>query len=154
MPVSLMMLRVVASTDADAKPATNKLLGNLTAKIAEAKLFPKESAVAGIDSTSALRPDADFKPAHVDPKIRQSMDRPASQQARVYMAKENHGDILGWSKLGKFTVDLKKQLQAPRKQHVKTAELQGQSYWSSDLKAPVLKDRRDFKGTCNIISWK
>lgn len=73
--------------------------------------------------------------------------------AEFAVARENNGDIIRWTSLGRandgrsdrYAINMKK----PEKVHAMASE----SQWSRDLARPPAKDRRDFRGNGNIITW-
>jgi hypothetical protein len=73
--------------------------------------------------------------------------------AEFVVARENNGDIIKWTSIGKandgrsdrYAADWKK----PEKVHAMASETQ----WSRDMVKPPAKDRRDFRGNGNIITW-
>lgn len=69
------------------------------------------------------------------------------------LAKENNGDIIKWNRIGAaMTKEGERYAVAIKKPH-QVAEMLAVSSWSSDLKQPVRKARKDFAGNGNIITW-
>ena len=69
------------------------------------------------------------------------------------VARENNGDIIKWNKIGAAMQDEGERYARPMKRSDRAYEMQSESLWSSDLKKPVQKNRKDLVGNGNIISW-
>lgn len=69
------------------------------------------------------------------------------------VAKENNGDIIKWNRIGAAMQDEGERYARPMKRSDRAYEMQAESTWSSDLKKPALKIRKDLAGNGNIISW-
>jgi len=69
------------------------------------------------------------------------------------IARENNGDIVRWTKIGGAMVKEGDRYANPKQKPHKVHEMQSASTWSSDLKTPTPRNRKDFVGNGNIISW-
>lgn len=65
----------------------------------------------------------------------------------------DNGDIVKWTKIGKMADDKGDRFARNTKQSERERYMQSVSTWSSDLKAPKPRERRDFEGSGNIINW-
>lgn len=68
-------------------------------------------------------------------------------------AKENNGDIIKWTRIGAAMIKEGDRYAHAKKLSDKAYEMQAASTWSSDLKKPTPKNRKDFNGSGNIITW-
>ena len=68
-------------------------------------------------------------------------------------AKENNGDIIKWTRIGAAMTKEGDRYAVPKKLSDKAYEMQSGSSWSYDLKKPTPKNRKDFNGCGNIITW-
>ncbi len=68
-------------------------------------------------------------------------------------AKENSGDIIRWTSIGRAANFEADRYAHTRKLDSRAKEQMSQSQWSRDLVKPAPRNRRDFVGNGNIISW-
>lgn len=69
------------------------------------------------------------------------------------IAKENSGDIIRWTSIGKAANFEADRYASAKKLDTRAREQMSESKWSRDLVKPAPRNRRDFVGTGNIISW-
>ena len=76
-----------------------------------------------------------------------------NQGPEFAIAREDNGDILRWSHIGGAMIKEGDRYSIPKQKSDKVYEMQAESPWSSDLKKPQPRNRKDFTGSGNIISW-
>lgn len=69
------------------------------------------------------------------------------------VARENNGDIVKWTRIGGAMVKEGDRYAYPKSKPEKVHEMLAESTWSHDLKKPAPRNRKDFMGSGNIISW-
>lgn len=69
------------------------------------------------------------------------------------IARENNGDIVRWTKIGGAMVKEGDRYAYPKQKTDRVHEMQAESTWSYDLKQPAPRNRKDFTGSGNIITW-
>jgi hypothetical protein len=69
------------------------------------------------------------------------------------IARKDNGDIVRWTKYGDAFNPQDDRYARDMKPHPSDAKLKSETTWSKDQKAPVAKNRKDFAGSGNIITW-
>lgn len=69
------------------------------------------------------------------------------------IGREDNGDIVRWTRIGGAMTKEGERYAHPLPKSSKVYEMQAETRWSSDLKQPQPKNRKDFAGSGNIITW-
>lgn len=69
------------------------------------------------------------------------------------VGRQDNGDIVRWTKSGAAFNPRDDRYARDMKPHPSDAKMKSQSTWSTDQKQPPVKNRKDFAGNGNIITW-
>lgn len=69
------------------------------------------------------------------------------------ITRQDNGDILRWTRIGGAMTREGERYARALPKSSKVYEMQAESNWSNDLKPPQPRNRKEFAGSGNIISW-
>lgn len=69
------------------------------------------------------------------------------------LARKDNGDIVKWTRYGEAFNPKDERYARNMQPHPSDAKMKSQSTWSSDQKLPAPRNRKDFAGSGNIITW-